>query len=133
MLQQFDHANLRASDLAGQLAPIEAAHARFLAQILRAAIEATRRRTPDNPEGQIRIHPAVKLLMGDKSVTASKAADIVKRLLSQCAESQEVRKGDPVLNDAYEIAIRLRPSKPKPSTQRNPSEDNTARPVDLQS
>jgi two-component system response regulator GlrR len=130
LLQQFDHTNIRASDLAGQLAPIEAAHARFLSQILRAAIEATRRRTPDNPEGQIRIHPAVKLLLGDKSVTASKAADIVKKLLNQCAESEEIRMGDPVLNSAYDIAVRLRPSKPKPSTHQNRTEDDTAKPDD---
>ena len=68
----------------------------------------------------------MKLLLGDKSVTASKAADVVKRLLSQGAESVEIRKRDPVLNDAFRIATRLRPSKPKSSAQRNISEDDTS-------
>jgi hypothetical protein len=56
------------------------------------------------PEGQIQIHPAVKLITGDSNLTASKAADVVKRLLGPI---EDELSGD--LAEAYATSIRLRP------------------------
>lgn len=76
----------------------------LMARMLQAALEATRRRTPTNPNGNIQIHPAVKLLTGDTKLTASKAADLIKRLLAPI-------EGDlnGPLREAHQIALRLRP------------------------
>jgi sirohydrochlorin ferrochelatase len=78
--------------------------ARVSARYLLAALEATKRRTPAHPEGVLRIHPAVRLLTGETALSTSKAADIIKRLLSPI-ESELT--GDLLL--AYSIATRLRP------------------------
>jgi len=47
--------------------------------------------------------------VGDEKITASKAADVVKRVISMDAGVQEESIADPVLGEAYEIAVRLRP------------------------
>lgn len=94
----------------GRLAEIQHSQAWVLARYLLAAIQATKRRTPEHPEGLIQIHPAVKLITGDKSMTASKAADVVKRLLGPLEEKLD---GD--LRKALTIAIRLRPRSPTSS------------------
>ena len=89
---------------AGQLHDLQREHAWLLARYLQAALDATRRRTPEAPEGQIQIHPAVKMITGDSSLTATKAADVVKRLLNPLAAELT---GD--LAEAYITAVRLRP------------------------
>lgn len=89
---------------AGQLHDLQREHTWLLARYLQAALDATKRRTPEVPGGQIQIHPAVKLMTGDSSVTASKAADIIKRMLGGISAELS---GD--LAEAYAIAIRLRP------------------------
>ena len=99
---QFDHRDI--AKWSGRFADLQHTHAWLLARLLLAAIEATKRRTPEHPEGLIQIHPAVKLVTGDPSLTASKAADIIKRLLSPL--NNELA-GD--LSTALSIAIRLRP------------------------
>jgi DNA-binding NtrC family response regulator len=99
----------------GHLTEVQHAQARFLARYLQAALHATKRRTPEAPQGQIQIHPAVKLITGDSSLTASKAADVVKRLLSPLEGELE---GD--LREAYEIAVRLRPKSVAVTSQRTP-------------
>lgn len=93
---------------AGQLDDIQREQAWLLARYLQAALNATKRRTPEAPEGQIQIHPAVKLITGNSSLTASKAADIVKRLLNPIESDLT---GD--LQVAYFTAIRLRPKSGK--------------------
>ncbi len=93
---------------AGRLAELQLAQSRLLARYLEAALEATRKRSPEYPHGQIQIHPAIKLLSGDSTITASKAADVIKRLLGPLEEELE---GD--LREALAIAIRLRPRSPK--------------------
>lgn len=99
---QFDPA--AAGDWAGKLEQAQSASAWLLARHLEACLKATKRRTPEKPEGLIQIHPAAKLLTGDPKLTASKAADIIKRLLGSLEDALE---GD--LADAYAIAVRLRP------------------------
>jgi len=93
-----------AGQWAGQLPQIQQEHSRLMARLLGAAIEATKRRTPDRPDGAVQIHPAAKLATGNPALTAAKAADLFKRLLSPIQEELE---GD--LADAYRISLRLRP------------------------
>lgn len=93
---------------AGRLVELQLAQSRLLARYLEAALEATRKRSPEHPHGQIQIHPAIKLLSGDSTITASKAADVIKRLLGPMEEELE---GD--LREAFAIAVRLRPRSAK--------------------
>jgi DNA-binding NtrC family response regulator len=105
-------ADLRACDFpphevgtwAGQLNELQQEQARLLARYLHAALDATKRRTPKVPHGQIQIHPAVKLITGDSTLSASKAADIVKRVLGPL-EGELAG----ALLEAYTTAVRLRP------------------------
>lgn len=92
------------AEWSGRLTELQHAHYWLLARYLLSAIEATKRRTHQNPEGLIQIHPAVKLITGDPTLTASTAADVIKRLLSPL--DNEIN-GD--LREALEIALRLRP------------------------
>lgn len=100
-------------ELAGKLRRIEEAFARLIARYLKATLEATRQSTPDNPDGKVRIHPAVKLMMNDNSLPATKAADTVKQLLRICPDAITLMLEDPILKEAYDVALRLRPKKPQ--------------------
>jgi len=104
---QFDSGD--AASWAGQLERLESGFARLVAQYLRAALIATRKPTPDNPQGEILIHPAMKLLTGNRTLTASKAADLIKRLLSLSPHDREEILSDDILRCAYATAVRLRP------------------------
>ena len=103
---RFDPGDI--AEWSGRLKEVQHVHAWLLARYLQAALEATRRRTPEHPEGLIQIHPAVKLITGDTSLTASKAADVIKRLLRPLENELE---GD--LREALDIALRLRPRSAK--------------------
>jgi DNA-binding NtrC family response regulator len=109
----IDFGSIDASKWAGRLTELQASQAQVVARMVQAAINATKRRTSDNPAGQIQIHPAFKLLTGDKTLTASKAADLAKKLLGPIADELT---GD--LAEAYHIAIRLRPKSSGPSKKR---------------
>jgi DNA-binding NtrC family response regulator len=98
-----------ASEIAGKLPAIQGACDQLLARMLKAAIAATRRPSLDDPEGRILIHPAMKLLTGDRTLTASRAADLVKRLLREHSAGASRLLDDPVLREAHTIAHRLRP------------------------
>ena len=109
------------SQWAGKLPELQSAFARAMAALLRAALIATRKSTPQSPEGELKIHPAVKLLTGDSLIAASKAADLVKRAFSGmpktvCSELLQ----DPILKAAHDTAVRLRPRGSKPGTQKEP-------------
>jgi DNA-binding NtrC family response regulator len=112
----FDPA--KPTELAGKLRGIEEAFARLIARYLKAALVATRQATPDNPDGKIRIHPAVKLMLNDNSLPATKAADTVKQLLQISPEATTLMLEDPILREAYEVALRLRPKKPRNQKQK---------------
>ncbi len=88
----------------GKLEQVQREYARLTARMLQAALATTRRRTPALPDGELQIHPAAKLLTGDATLTASKAADLIKRLLAPIEDELE---GD--LAEAHRIALRLRP------------------------
>jgi len=92
------------SDWAGRMPELQLEQARLLARLLGAALEATKRRTPDQPEGIVQIHPAAKLATGDPTLTAAKAADLFKRLLGPLEHELE---GD--LKEAFQNSVRLRP------------------------
>lgn len=94
----------------GRLADLQASQARVLARYLEAALVATKRRSPEYPEGRIQIHPAVKLMTGNSGLTASKSADVIKRLLGPLESELD---GD--LREALATATRLRPRGSKPT------------------
>jgi DNA-binding NtrC family response regulator len=94
------------SDWAGKLGVLQDNQHRLIARMLLVSLEATKRRTPQNPSGILQIHPAIKLLTGDTGISATQAADTVKRLLGAKADELE---GD--LKEAYDIAVRLRPKR----------------------
>lgn len=83
------------------------------AKLIKAALQATGRKTVKNPDGEILIHPAMKLLMDDDRLTASQAADLIKRYLKPLFENNSSLSNDPILQAAFSRAERLRPSKRK--------------------
>lgn len=92
------------SDWMGQLGELQREQSHMAGRLLLAALEATKRRTPEVPYGVIQIHPAAKLVTGDANLSASKAADLFKRILGPI-ESEIT--GDLLL--AYKTSLRLRP------------------------
>lgn len=95
---------------AGRLPELQRAYAGITIKLLRAALLATRRFTPKNPQGEVKIHPAIKLLMGNPEISASKAADQVKRIFVNLPESVRIEcLADPILKVAHDTAVRLRP------------------------
>ena len=107
LLQRMDETTFNAQDVgqwAGKLDEVRNQQQELTARMIQAALDATKRRTPENPSGFLQIHPALKLLTGNPKLTATKAADALKRLLGPISDSLE---GD--LKEAYDIAIRLRP------------------------
>lgn len=120
-LRAFSFEGVPPSELVGALPLVQEAYARLTAGLLRAALRSTCRATPDRPEGEVLIHPSIKLLMGDKAVNASRAADIIKRELRVCPAIAKELLADPLLREAYETALRLRPRQPpaaEPSRKR---------------
>ena len=107
---------MRVGDWAGRLPELQREQGDLVGRLLLAALAATKRRTPDHPDGILQIHPAAKLATGDPKLTAAKAADLFKRLLGPMKEELE---GD--LREAYQVAIRLRPKVAKsPISQGSP-------------
>lgn len=101
------------SEWAGKLPELERVFARASASLLKAALAATRKSTSKNPEGVLKIHPAVKLAAGDDSLTASEAADAIKRIVKMrlVLKHPTILAGleaDPVLMEAYMKARDLR-------------------------
>lgn len=93
----------------GSLGEMQQAWAVLLANVVLASVRSTKRVSAESPEGEVQIHPAMKLLSGNSRMTATQAADMVKRLLSNGA----VGSGGPAIDDpdlarALEIARRLR-------------------------
>lgn len=110
-ITDFEFDTVSREKWAGRFNHFQTALAHLIAKYLKAALLANRKPTPDNPMGEILIHPAIKLLTGNKKITASKAADFIKRYLNFSSEDRAEILKDTVLSEAYEIALRLRPSK----------------------
>lgn len=109
-ISQFEFDPSEREDWAGKFGLLQSALARLIADYVKAALVANRRPTPENPKGDILIHPAMKLLTGDPKLTASKAADVIKRYLSLSPTDRDEILKDEVLREAYDIAVRLRPT-----------------------
>jgi DNA-binding NtrC family response regulator len=101
----------KATQFAGKLPAVEEAWARFMGRLLRAALEATRKPTLENPEGQIYIQPAVKLLTGNEDLKAWQAYDMVKRIVQISPSVTEELILDPILLGVIEKATKSRKRK----------------------
>ena len=120
LVSLLEHAEVNSADTptwAGRWPELQRGYAGITLKLLRAALLATRRLTPQNPKGEIKIHPAIKLLTGDSSITATKAADMVKRIFLNIPESVRSEfMNDPILKAAHDTAVRLRPKASTPRT-----------------
>lgn len=65
--------------------------------------------TRNRDEAGVALLPAIKLITGQESLTTSQAADWVKRLVHQTRPHEAVLLADPLIKDAYEKSMRLRP------------------------
>lgn len=97
------------AELAGQLPKLQAAWGRLLMRYLAASLRVTSRPTPEEPSGKLLIHPAIKLMTGDQRLTASRAADLIKRMVRESSLAEEELLADSVVAEAHDIALRLRP------------------------
>jgi len=103
-IDSCDFSNLPVESWCGRYGELNLSMSRLQARYLQAALAATCRRTAERPDGILLIHPAVKLLVGDDSITASQAADFVKRVLVPL--ENELKSP---LDEALSISLRLRP------------------------
>jgi DNA-binding NtrC family response regulator len=113
-VDSFTFDSLKPGELVGKLPQIEGAFARLLARYLKAALMANvQNRTAENPDGEVRIHPSIVMMKGEK-VSASKAADIIKQLLGTNDEAMRSLLADSenrILRKAIDKALSLRPKK----------------------
>lgn len=100
--------------ISGKFPVLQEAVVKMMANYLLSAIEVTKKMKPGNsPEGEINLTGAASCMMGEQLKTP-KAADLIKKLLQMDGVVLEkLLKENPVLNKAYNEALRLRPKKPK--------------------
>jgi DNA-binding NtrC family response regulator len=127
----FSDASVSRSAWAGRLPDIHAALTRISAILLTEAIEATRKATPANPDGDILYTPAVKLALGVRKLSTPQAADVVIAVVHQAASAVLRRTGrdealqaellsNPALREAYFAACRDRKRPPAQVQQEKP-------------
>ena len=109
VIDSFDLESVDPAALAGQLPHVQVSCARLVVRLLERALHATARRTVQRPEGAPQIHPAMKLLTSDDTLTATQSADLIKRIMSASPNLDEVLPRDSIVLEAYEVALRLRP------------------------
>ena len=118
-IQGIEFDPLRPHSWTGCLRDLQTLWGSIQLKLLRASIQATRRPRVGCLDGKILIHPAVKLMTGDGNLSASKAADIVKKLFAGLTDELQTQSlNDPVLAEVHEIALRLRPRGGKRKEQR---------------
>ncbi|MCP4677630.1 MAG: sigma-54-dependent Fis family transcriptional regulator [Deltaproteobacteria bacterium] len=110
-LDSFSFEGMDPRHLAGKLPELEKVYARFIARYLRSVLAATSKSTLDEPEGSVLIHPAMKLATGDRELSGSQAADLIKRLLRRQPDAINELMEDPLLQEAHRRSRRLRPSR----------------------
>jgi two-component system response regulator GlrR len=113
ILGNFSFETLPAAELVGALNRLSEVCGEAFARLLRVALLATRKPTVENPEGEMRIQPAMKLLTGNPGLSASQAADIIKRTLKAYPRLETLLEEDPILRAAYEKSVKLRPKGPQ--------------------
>ena len=69
-LKSVDFAGMSPADWLGRIDKLQEACARFMTAYLKAGLLATRRSTPQNPEGKLCPQPAVQLLTGNTKLKA---------------------------------------------------------------
>lgn len=101
------------AELAGKLPLLQEAFARLLTNYLQATLSETRKKTPDNIEGELNLTAAGSCMMG-KQLKPSKAADVIKKLLhADKIVLEGILKDNPLLQTVYNDILRLRPTNPK--------------------
>lgn len=114
-------AEMSPKELSGALESLRDHYAGLALRLLKAALLATSRSTLTHPGGEVFIHPAMKLLTGDPSLTASKAADLIKKVFAASTAVRTEMLRDAVLAEAYETALRLRPRRSRQARSRGSS------------
>ncbi len=108
-IDKFEFQSIKPAELVGKLSDLQGSYAFLIIRYLNAVLEATRKSTPENPEGEILIHPAIKLMTGNSKLSASKASDIIKKLVQMHPRILDLLKENSTISEAYETALRLRP------------------------
>jgi len=98
-----------AEEWSGALASAQAASLRLCAALALAAIRHTKRPSVHHPAGEVLIHPAMKMLTGNAKLTATQAADLVKRLLGAVQPKDLAESDREDHAAALAVAQRLRP------------------------
>ena len=113
-LSEFCSDEISNSELNGALPKLREVYALFSARLLAAGLKATALPTPENPEGETRLQPAIRLLLGDPTVLSTTPADEVKRILHVAPEAvEDLVSSDQHLRDAYKKALHSRPLRGK--------------------
>jgi len=111
-LDQFSFERLRQLDLAGALNRLQEAYARLITRYLKATLDVTAEMARGKDGEFIKkivMSRAIKLMTGDSELTTSQAADVVKRLFGICPELIDELLADPLLKEAHDISLSLRP------------------------
>jgi DNA-binding NtrC family response regulator len=111
-LNSTDLADCGPSDFAGRLQELENTWGALMGRLLKAALESTRRRTPDNPDGEALPLPALKYLTGNKNLEPWQAYDIINRILDLAPDV-----ANELLHDArYKTAVEKASKRKKKQT-----------------
>lgn len=117
-LRRLDLTGAAAVELAGKFVELEAAYARAATRYLQACLELLKRPSLKTPAGEIRVQPAIRLMLGDPSISASQAYDFVIRLRNLSPAASSDWDADPVLSPLFEHArIQRRPGRPQRRTR----------------
>jgi len=108
LIESADPAACATRQLVGSYAELETAFARLSMKYLRACLNATRKPSVRNPAGEVLVQPAVKLMLGETNVSASRAYDFVIRLRNLSAIVAGEWDSDDLLQPLFERARRQR-------------------------
>jgi len=111
ILTSFDFERLTRSELRARFPAIEAAYAILIANYLKTACKLNLRDSEEVPEGEILIHPAMKMIVGNDvkdrviSATTAKRAIVKLSKISDAEDVQEYWDNDPILRNALARAL----------------------------
>jgi DNA-binding NtrC family response regulator len=106
VLNSMDFGALEPLEFAGRLQELENAWAGLVARLLKAALETTRRRTAENPQGEALPLPAMKFITGNKGLEPWQAYDIINRILGSADGVADELLSDPAYKSAIEKALK---------------------------